>query len=318
MLAMPERHNPRMEWSSIPASVRQAVDERLGSAIVRAVNIAGGFSPGPAARCSLADGRSVFVKACGSGLNAFTPSMHRLEASILTRMPADYPVPRLIDFVDDGEWVALLIEHVEGTMPRAPLSLHEVTAVLQVVELLARLGSPTPIAGLAGFGPSARENSDVYSWARLVDDGLVDCLDQWSSRHFGRMVDLESNWLAAIDGNSLVHGDLRTDNIIIGASTTFVVDWPAASLGAPWVDLVGLLPALHLDGGPEPHEIFATQPLANTADGEAVNSYLAALAGYFTRQSLLPPPPGIAAVRGFQRAQGKICRDWLARRLGLD
>jgi len=43
---------------------------------------------------------------------------------------------------------------------------------------------------------------------------------------------------------------------------------------------------------------------------------VAAIAGYFTRQSLQPPPPGLPTVRAFQAAQGVVARDWLALRTG--
>ena len=314
---MTQRHNTRIEWADVPSDVRAAVDAELGSPIVRAVNVAGGFSPGPAAVCTLADGRSVFVKACGSELNTFTPAMHRREASILDRMPASYPVPRLLGIVDDGDWVALIIEVVRGTMPTAPLVPGHVVAVLDVVDLLAELGTPSPIEGLSPAGPSEREHVGAHSWPRLGADGrLVDRLDDWTRRHLDALSELETGWLAAVEGDSLLHGDLRTDNILVGADATHVVDWPAAGIGAPWVDLVGLLPALHLDGGPPPADVFTTRPLGRAADPESVDAYLCALAGYFTRQSLLPPPPGIAAVRGFQAAQGSVCRAWLAHRRG--
>jgi hypothetical protein len=56
----------------MPEDVRAAIDGIAGSPVVEAVNLDGGFSPGPAARCTLADGRVVFVKAAGLGLNALT------------------------------------------------------------------------------------------------------------------------------------------------------------------------------------------------------------------------------------------------------
>ena len=59
-------------------------------------------------------------------------------------------------------------------------------------------------------------------------------------------------------------------------------------------------------------------PLGRAADPAAVDSYVAALAGYFTRQALLPPPPGLPTLRAFQAAQGTIARTWAAERLRLD
>jgi hypothetical protein len=41
-----------------------------------------------------------------------------------------------------------------------------------------------------------------------------------------------------------------------------------------------------------------------------------AVAGYFTRQALLPDPPGLPTVRAFQAAQGSQARAWLRRRTG--
>jgi len=313
---MLQRHNTRAAWWSVPVSVRHAVDEQLGSPIVDAINVAGGFSPGPAAVCTLANGTTVFVKACGSELNSFTPTMHRQEAAILGQMPDDFPVPKLLGVIDDGDWIALLIEAVHGAMPTAPLRADEVTAVLDVVELLATLGTPTPITGLAPVGASDRDHAAVHSWPRLDGDGVVDQVDDWTRRHLDDLCDLEADWTDAIAGDTLLHGDLRTDNVVIDRGTTYVVDWPAAGVGAPWVDLVGLLPALHLDGGPAPGDVFTDRPLGRAGDPDAVDAYLCALAGYFTRQSLRPPPPGIEAVRGFQAAQGDVCRAWLADRRG--
>jgi hypothetical protein len=52
------------------------------------------------------------------------------------------------------------------------------------------------------------------------------------------------------------------------------------------------------------------------ADPDTVDAVIAALAGYFTQRSHLPPPPGLPTLRAFQAAQGEIARRWLARRTG--
>ena len=89
-----------------------------------------------------------------------------------------------------------------------------------------------------------------------------------------------------------------------------------ACRGAPWVDLVCLLPSLKLDGAPACEQVFAQQRVAASAKPDEVNTLLAAMAGYFTRMSLLPAPPGLPTVRAFQAAQGDITRRWLAERCG--
>ena len=108
--------------------------------------------------------------------------------------------------------------------------------------------------------------------------------------------------------------------MILTADGAALVDWPAACLGAPWIDLVACLPALHLDGGAPPDETLSWA----TAEGhfgdvdEWIDPFLAALAGYFIGQALLPDPPGLPTVRGFQAAQGRITTTWILDRLGLD
>jgi aminoglycoside phosphotransferase (APT) family kinase protein len=135
------------------------------------------------------------------------------------------------------------------------------------------------------------------------------------------LVDLEADVAQAIRGDRLVHLDLRSDNVLFAESGPLhdvVVDWPGASAGAPWVDLLGLLPSLELDGGPSAQEVFEQHPIGKAADPEAASTFLAAVAGYFTRVALLPPPPGLPTVREFQAAQGLVARRWLAQRQRWD
>ena len=43
----------------------------------------------------------------------------------------------------------------------------------------------------------------------------------------------------------------------------------------------------------------------------AVTAVLAALTGFFVRQSRQPPPPGLPTLRAFQAAQGRTALAWL-------
>ena len=284
-----------------------------GHAVTGVAALSGGFSPGPAARCELADGRRVFVKAAGTSLNPIAPAMHRREARVLDVLPVSAPAPHLLGVVDDGDWVALVIDWIDGRMPVAPLDRTDVAAALGAATALAAVDATALHGSLVGEGTIG---AGLHGhWSKLLSRPL-DGLDTWSSRHLEGLADLESSWDVAVRGDRLVHGDLRTDNLLIADRGTVVVDWPSAAVGAPFIDLVGLLPSLHLDGGPPPAEVFATHPLGAAADPAAVDTVLSAIAGYFTRQALLPPPPGLPTVRAFQAAQGVVARRWLAERLG--
>ena len=314
-----ERSGRRAEWQSVPLHVRDAIDAIAGSRVLCSTNLAGGFSPGPAARCELADGRRVFVKACGVELNSFAPRLHRREAAVMAALPAQLPVPRLLGVHDDGQWVALVLDHIDGRMPVAPLSGDDIAAILGAVEVLADLGTPAPDAGIAPVGSHETASGRPYRW-RLIAADLThhdSGLDDWSRRNLDSLIELESPWIDAAAGNSLLHGDLRADNILITPATTYIVDWPSAAIGAPWLDLVGMLPALHLDGAPPPGALFDRHPVGHRAEPAAVDAYLAAILGYFTHESLLPPPPGLPTLRAFQHAQAEVGRAWLSERAGL-
>lgn len=310
------RTGVRSAWRDVPATVRRDMDELLGSPVVATGGVVGGFSPGPAVRADLADGRTVFIKAAGTALNPHSPAMHRREGVVLGALPADVPAPRLLGVVDDGDWVALAIEWVEGRMPAA----RDPDDVARLLAVLDRSAGATAGIAVPGLLPFAEAHRNLGGhWIRLAADPLPG-LDAWSRRHLDRLAELDALAPAAAAGTHLVHVDTRTDNVLLaesGPPGDVLVDWPGASLGAPWIDLVGLLPALHLDGGPPPADVLAAHPLGRRADPDAIDAFLAALTGYFIRQSLLPPPPGLPTLRPFQAAQGKVARTWLAGRLQL-
>ena len=311
--AFMSRVGVRSDWSAVPESVRAAVDVMVASPVVSTSPVVGGFSPGPAVRAVLADGRSVFLKAAGLALNPLSPEMHRREADIVRLLPPTVPAPRLIGVVDDGDWVALVTEWIDGHNPDAS-SHHDVDRLLAQVDLVASHEAPLGLATFADTHPGVLSN-----WTAAASCPPAG-LDSWSRSHLEVLAELDQRAPAATTGVRLVHADLRNDNVVlaaVGPRGDRVVDWTAACAGAPWLDLVGLLPALHLDGGPPPAAVFDDHPLARQADPGAVDAFVAALAGYFTCQALRPPPPGLPTVRAFQAAQGAIARRWLAERLDL-
>lgn len=308
------RSGVRHGWDVVPDEVWAALTDALGGAVTPRSMAAGGFSPGPAGACEVEGLGLVFVKACSAPLNALTPVLLRREAATLPVLPAGVPAPRLLAVVDDGQWVAIAIEHVEGVTPSGPLSAEHQRSFLGLVSTVAA-ARPEP----GSLPPAGDAERDVFwAWRRLADDppDLVAQVDPWSARHLDRLVALERDWPDAIAGDALVHGDLRVDNAVLGSHRSVAVDWTNASIGAPWFDLVGLLPSFHLDGAPPPAVVFESHPVGAAAPPERVDVFLAALAGYFTRQALLPPPPNMPTLRAFQAAQGDIARTWLAARTG--
>jgi len=127
------------------------------------------------------------------------------------------------------------------------------------------------------------------------------------------LAELESRCEAASRGDTLVHADIRADNILLTDDRVYLVDWPHARIGAAWLDLVWFLPSVAMQGGPEPDELFWSHPLAAGADRGDVLAVLAEFAGFMIEGATQPPPPGLPALRGFQLAQGRPAIRWLKR-----
>ena len=312
-MTAPAATGQRRAWGELPERVRAATEAWLGSPVASATTQPTGFSPGVAARLACADGRRYFVKAVSAEPNPTSPAYHRREARIVGALPATTPVPRLLWTYDDGDWVLLVFEDVAGTHPAEPWRDDELARVLAAMAEVAALLTPSPIRTRTAGDLLAR---DICSWRRLLA-APPEALDPWSRRHLPRLAELDARAPAAIAGDTLVHFDIRGDNVLLAADRVVVLDWPHASIGAAWADLVCFAPSVAMQGGPAPAELARRYPPIAAAAVADVDAVLAAVAGFFTARALEPPPPGLPTLRPFQAAQAEVARAWLAERLHL-
>ena len=305
----------RPTWPELPAHLRAQIEAQLGAPVARWISHDGGFSPGPALSLESTCGDRVFIKAADGEFNAESARLNRREAEIAALLPPEVPTPRLLWSSEVEGWVILAFDAVQGRPPVTPWRSNELQAA---ADLLAEIAAVQAPAGLIPIG----EQAQFYHWRDLVGGstaGQEAGLATWDSpllKDRERLAHLESAWVLATQGSSLVHHDFRADNVILSADRALVVDWPHAVAGAAFCDLVGWLPALTLEGGPPPQDMLDSHPVGRAADPEAVTAYLTAIAGYFVLNSLGPTPPGIPHLRAFQRAQGEVCLNWLEQRIG--
>lgn len=304
----------RLAWGEIPADVRTALEARLGAPVAEASSQPGGFSPGFASRLTLADGRRVFMKAISGAQNRESPAIYRQEARYAALLPAGVPAPRLLWTFDDDDWVALAFEDIEARPPAMPWRPDELERVLDAVAELPNLLTPAPFEA-----PALADAFDraFHGWRRLAGHEQANDprLDPWARANLDRLAQLEATWTEGAGGNTLLHGDLRADNILVAPDRVYIVDWPWVRTGAAWADLLFMLPSVAMQGGGDPERIFATAAVGRNADSGAVTAVLCAITGYFLRSSLQPPPPGLPTLRAFQKAQGDAALAWLKQRL---
>jgi hypothetical protein len=292
--------------------VRAAIEDRIGGKVVDAVTQPCGFSPGLAARVRTADGRRCFVKAVSEDANPDTPDLHRREAEVVAAIPVEAPVPRLLWTSDKDGWVALGFEDIDGHNPAQPWRNDELRLVVDGLQRLHEVLTPSPIASTTADDGFA---TMINGWRELKESKAA--LDDWSSRHLERLIDLEAKTSALVSGRTLLNFDVRADNILIAGDRVYFVDWPWARIGAPFVEWVALAPSVYMQGGPAPEELLRMAPLSDV-DESAIDAVVASLTGFFLGHSRRPPPPGIPTVRAFQAAQGEIALAWLRDRVAWD
>ncbi len=312
--SFPPAAGTRLSWDELPLKVRHAIERELGEPVVSALPSHGGFSPAFVGAVTGRSGQRYFVKATGRELNPDSPEIYAREARVSAVLPESAPVPRLRATVQLDRWIALIFNLLEGRNPAVPWQRNELDRVIASLQHQFEVLTPSPI----DIDPAADAFANTINGYRRLRDSPPAGLDGWSRYHLDRLAVLEARAPDASRGTTLLHLDLRADNIVLTPDRVYVVDWPSAAVGAWWVDILGMAPSVAMQGGPSPCEFLTRFPAARQIDPDDINAVLAAIAGYFTHRALQPGPPGLSALRAFQAAQGKVARAWLARRLGWE
>lgn len=274
----------RLRWNDLPVAVHAAVAEVLGSPVVRAESQSGGFSPGSADRVLAADGTRAFVKAVSAAQNGDTPAMQEREARITAALPVGVPAPGFRGARWVGDWHVLVLDEVPGHQPELPWRADDLDVVVSALERLVRTATPCPVPDL----PTARES-------------LTGELPERALEHLA--------------GDTLVHLDLRADNVLITAGGAVLVDWPHACVGPPWLDLLALLFEVDRLGEEDlADQVLATSALTRDVDPEVLTTVLDGFSAFFLDRGAQPAPPGLPTLRPFQRVQGEALVRWVQRR----
>jgi aminoglycoside phosphotransferase (APT) family kinase protein len=298
----------RIRWIDLPMPVRTGVEAILGGTVVSAVPQTGGFSPGTADRVCTAAGRRAFVKAICPARSPRSTAAHRREAQVTAALPPSVAAPRLLGCYDDGDWVALVLEDVPGRHPATPWLSSELERVLATVADLAR----TPVPPRLELAPASRALAYEFGgWRRIAEDPPAD-LCPWVSRRLDQLCLLAEQARSAVDGDALVHRDIRSDNVLLGPDDEVtIVDWPWACRGAAWLDTLLLLVNVRLYGGHDTHALLvgylsaAGQALADPV------ATIAAFAGYYRDAARQADRPHVPRLRAFQRTRADAALSWL-------
>jgi aminoglycoside phosphotransferase (APT) family kinase protein len=210
--------------------------------------------------------------------------------------------------------VALVFDVVDGAPPALPWTAESASGVLPALADLASAATPCPVPGLGTVAD--RLAHDLASWARITTAPPPD-LDPWERRHLEWLAEVPARLAASggLDGDTLVHLDVRADNLLVTPDhAVVVVDWPWAARGAPWVDTVLFALDAAVHGGVDPDALVASSALVRAADPVDVTELVLGLTGMWADAMRRPPPPGLPTVREFQRRFHDAALAWGRRR----
>lgn len=196
------------------------------------------------------DGTSAFIKAATdqnttdwlvNERNALEIARTQFAPNIIAWLEADFPILVMED-MSAGYWPA-----GTGEVHWRDGDMDAVIATLEQLRTVEVDGTPPQLPEPALIW------NDLLSNPALVQSGL--CSNHWIERYGPAILAAEQVPVEA--GRSLVHGDVRSDNLCIypGGHVRFG-DWAQAGVGHPYHDLISLLPTLRLEGGPRPSTVL--------------------------------------------------------------
>ncbi|MGE5596076.1 MAG: hypothetical protein ACM3S1_08585 [Hyphomicrobiales bacterium] len=246
----------------------------------------------------LGGGERAFVKAATDDTTAeWLRTEHRMYADVAGPFMA-----RVLAF-DDGPRPVLVLEDLSRAHWPPPWEPGMAERVMAALRLVAETDPPAWL-------PSLESQRDrLGGWATVADDpapflALGLCSAQWLDESLPSLLAAEA--AAVLDGDALVHLDVRSDNLCFDGERTLLVDWNLPARGNAAFDVAFWLPSLEAEGGPPPEAILPGEP-----------ELAAMVAGFFAARAGLPVIPHAPRVREVQLQQLRTALPWAARALGL-
>jgi Phosphotransferase enzyme family len=282
--------------------VIERLSELVGVPVVAVEEFAGrGYTPAQRLRLSLGDGRTVFAKVA---VNDDTAQWIREEERVYRSVEGPF-LPRRLAYDDDPP--TLILEDLGAGHWPPPWPEGSIELVLEALGAIAATPPPEQLPSIEALRTELTDGWERVQAEQTSFLALGLCSAEWLQDVLPTLT--EAAEAAPIEGDSLLHLDVRSDNICLLEDRAVLVDWNWACVGNPALDIATWLPSLHLEGGPLPDVVApAVEP-----------GFPALMAGFHACRAGLPPPLFAArGLRELQRALLGVSLPWAARCLGLD
>jgi hypothetical protein len=276
------------------------VTRLLGSPPRDSTRATGGYTNNERWVVELEDGRTAFVK---GAVDEDTAGWLRAEQNVYAQVQAKW-LPALLAFDDDEVRPTLVLEDLSRERWPPPWTPADVDVVRHT---LGDMWAHPPPEGL----PRLEELREGWvGWSDVAEDptpflSLMLCSALWLERALPQLIHAEASF--RLEGDSLVHVDLRSDNLCLRGDAAILIDWNQACVGNPEFDVAFWVPSLQSEGGPAPEALL----------GSDAGPAAAFVSGFFACRAGLPPIPHAPRVRDVQSAQLETALPWAVRALNL-
>lgn len=317
----------KLPWRRVPPEVRREVAAALGSPVVRAARIWGGYSPAPTFRLALADGRRAFFKAIHAESNEISTKalgveerVYRELGEVLGEWIATYYAS-----IHYADWHGLVLADLgpKSVPPWTP------AAARGIAHALAAFHNSTLGVALPEWIARPEQWLARESWQRVQNESEnFQRIATWAGDDAAQAVawlhaltPVVNEWLAnpvlRREPYSLLHGDLRSDNLRFNRGNLYLFDWPSVTSGRAEWDFVVFAQSVTVEGGVAPEQMMTWYEEKFAVEPAAVDASLAWWLAFFARRGWREEIPGLPRVRRFQRQQLAVLAQWAARRWGL-
>ncbi len=286
-----------MNGEMLHRELKSRIESLIGTKVESARRVEGGYTPARRLLCKT-NADSFFVKI---GATPLTSRNLNREIHVYNCLSGDF-MPRLVAWEQHESEPILIIEDLSRQHWPPPWDERQIDLTLAQIDALH--STPAAVETYAQI----HETGDA-NWQAVAADpepflslGIADA--KWLEAALPDLIRDEESCPTA--GDRLTHWDLRSDNICLTAQRAIFVDWNAACLSNPRLDLGFWLPSLAYEGGPEPEKILPDAP-----------EVAARVSGYFAARAGLPEISDAPRVRAVQRRQLETALPWAARALDL-
>lgn len=324
----PDGMADRPLWDEVPAGVQKQIEDIIGACVTVAEIARGGYGPSAAFLLTTTDGREFFVKGSHPRQEAHGFKMLEQETAAYAGSPTLASLaPRLLGRARLGgedDWHLAVFERVSGAKGPLPWDDQRLEGVFHLLKTLHTAGPELPamaqvslmrdfISGQTGWQRVAHEQKVRDNFLSVFRER--DAAQDWLDRVLPDMQALASQAPEISGPLGLLHGDLRSDNILIGRGGRFyLIDAPNACFGPVIFDLAFFLSGVSAESGRSAQDLLRAYGGVTGLSFHAgdVKKALASVLGYYAVNAGRLVPPRLPQLRWVQKQHlwGGLC--WMA------